>query len=195
MLGDPYSTWIIPSIHVYFAGRDVLSTQFLWRCVDVPVEVVVVVVLNCCCIENIPSSHVYFAGRDVLSVQSLYIVQVLVVLSLAYFLQVCRLVLAPAGAAQVVSSLLLPESSLVRPESSLVRWFLAFMVHLPVLMLPLRRGGVVPSFLVQSSSLTVRAIGWSIGSLLERARTPLPCLLYTSPSPRDRQKSRMPSSA
>ena len=24
---------------------------------------------------------------------------------------------------------------------------------------------------------------------------PLPCLLYTSPSPRDRQKSRMPSSA
>ena len=25
--------------------------------------------------------------------------------------------------------------------------------------------------------------------------SPLPCLLYTSPSPRDRQKSRMPSSA
>ena len=24
---------------------------------------------------------------------------------------------------------------------------------------------------------------------------PIPCLLYTSPSPRDRQKSRMPSSA
>ena len=24
---------------------------------------------------------------------------------------------------------------------------------------------------------------------------PMPCLLYTSPSPRDRQKSRMPSSA
>ena len=29
--------------------------------------------------------------------------------------------------------------------------------------------------------------GWSA--------TSLPCLLYTSPSPRDRQKSRMPSSA
>ena len=27
------------------------------------------------------------------------------------------------------------------------------------------------------------------------AAMPLPCLLYTSPSPRDRQKSRMPSSA
>ena len=27
------------------------------------------------------------------------------------------------------------------------------------------------------------------------ARGKLPCLLYTSPSPRDRQKSRMPSSA
>ena len=29
---------------------------------------------------------------------------------------------------------------------------------------------------------------------LEKVKT-LPCLLYTSPSPRDRQKSRMPSSA
>ena len=29
----------------------------------------------------------------------------------------------------------------------------------------------------------------------ERARISAPCLLYTSPSPRDRQKSRMPSSA
>ena len=29
----------------------------------------------------------------------------------------------------------------------------------------------------------------------EPAITPLGCLLYTSPSPRDRQKSRMPSSA
>ena len=28
-----------------------------------------------------------------------------------------------------------------------------------------------------------------------RAGRPFPCLLYTSPSPRDRQKSRMPSSA
>ena len=29
----------------------------------------------------------------------------------------------------------------------------------------------------------------------EKARKPSFCLLYTSPSPRDRQKSRMPSSA
>ena len=28
-----------------------------------------------------------------------------------------------------------------------------------------------------------------------RGMSPKPCLLYTSPSPRDRQKSRMPSSA
>ena len=31
--------------------------------------------------------------------------------------------------------------------------------------------------------------------LLDGARVPYVCLLYTSPSPRDRQKSRMPSSA
>ena len=37
-----------------------------------------------------------------------------------------------------------------------------------------------------------------IAQLLENEETPLEdsiCLLYTSPSPRDRQKSRMPSSA
>ena len=33
-----------------------------------------------------------------------------------------------------------------------------------------------------------------VGSILGR-RFVIPCLLYTSPSPRDRQKSRMPSSA
>ena len=32
-------------------------------------------------------------------------------------------------------------------------------------------------------------VGWNIPALF------IPCLLYTSPSPRDRQKSRMPSSA
>ena len=32
-------------------------------------------------------------------------------------------------------------------------------------------------------------------SSLKERKTPHPCLLYTSPSPRDRQKSRMPSSA
>ena len=31
--------------------------------------------------------------------------------------------------------------------------------------------------------------------ILRRGETLYPCLLYTSPSPRDRQKSRMPSSA
>ena len=31
--------------------------------------------------------------------------------------------------------------------------------------------------------------------LIEKIRVALGCLLYTSPSPRDRQKSRMPSSA
>ena len=34
-----------------------------------------------------------------------------------------------------------------------------------------------------------------VGSLLGALHSMLTCLLYTSPSPRDRQKSRMPSSA
>ena len=33
------------------------------------------------------------------------------------------------------------------------------------------------------------------GAILTRPDRCIPCLLYTSPSPRDRQKSRMPSSA
>ena len=35
----------------------------------------------------------------------------------------------------------------------------------------------------------------ALGSLGEAATLSFDCLLYTSPSPRDRQKSRMPSSA
>ena len=35
-------------------------------------------------------------------------------------------------------------------------------------------------------------VNMSVGSI---SRNDYPCLLYTSPSPRDRQKSRMPSSA
>ena len=42
-----------------------------------------------------------------------------------------------------------------------------------------------------------RAVGAWLGELPEELRPTvwLTCLLYTSPSPRDRQKSRMPSSA
>ena len=36
---------------------------------------------------------------------------------------------------------------------------------------------------------------WLNGDLITAGLGPLSCLLYTSPSPRDRQKSRMPSSA
>ena len=40
--------------------------------------------------------------------------------------------------------------------------------------------------------LVITAIRANGGAILEKT---IPCLLYTSPSPRDRQKSRMPSSA
>ena len=39
------------------------------------------------------------------------------------------------------------------------------------------------------------AVDWEAKSLNTFTNTPNTCLLYTSPSPRDRQKSRMPSSA
>ena len=44
-----------------------------------------------------------------------------------------------------------------------------------------------------SSERTVRK--WFKKLDLPKKNEPEPCLLYTSPSPRDRQKSRMPSSA
>ena len=40
--------------------------------------------------------------------------------------------------------------------------------------------------------ITCQQNGWDMDTYLEMDH---PCLLYTSPSPRDRQKSRMPSSA
>ena len=41
-----------------------------------------------------------------------------------------------------------------------------------------------------------RPLAFTTASVVKIATEPLnPCLLYTSPSPRDRQKSRMPSSA
>ena len=47
------------------------------------------------------------------------------------------------------------------------------------------------------SNLDKVELGAAARALLERGSTPhlTPCLLYTSPSPRDRQKSRTPSSA
>ena len=39
------------------------------------------------------------------------------------------------------------------------------------------------------------SIGSSLAEQLKNSGNDIHCLLYTSPSPRDRQKSRMPSSA
>ena len=50
------------------------------------------------------------------------------------------------------------------------------------------RGKIVPSRITAVSAKKQRELATAI----KRARF---CLLYTSPSPRDRQKSRMPSSA
>ena len=47
------------------------------------------------------------------------------------------------------------------------------------------------------STLTFGFIGLGLigGSIARAIRQNLPCLLYTSPSPRDMRRSRMPSSA
>ena len=58
----------------------------------------------------------------------------------------------------------------------------------PMLFVPGLAGIDVPSF-------QAVAIAGHIAKLAARYRTRIICLLYTSPSPRDRQKSRMPSSA
>ena len=44
-------------------------------------------------------------------------------------------------------------------------------------------------------SYTTALNGWDLGAMLVLLGCFYLCLLYTSPSPRDRQKSRMPSSA
>ena len=49
---------------------------------------------------------------------------------------------------------------------------------------------IAGSYYVINNSKTPIAVGFLIG-----ASVMITCLLYTSPSPRDRQKSRMPSSA
>ena len=46
-----------------------------------------------------------------------------------------------------------------------------------------------------SGRICMPSAGLQVNTPQERPRCPTPCLLYTSPSPRDRQKSRMPSSA
>ena len=38
-------------------------------------------------------------------------------------------------------------------------------------------------------------LGTGLGKLVDEIENPIDCLLYTSPSPRDRTRSRMPSSA
>ena len=50
-------------------------------------------------------------------------------------------------------------------------------------------------FRVRSNEGFIDAIGFSMGSRLQELQSGSICLLYTSPSPRDRTRSRMPSSA
>ena len=65
----------------------------------------------------------------------------------------------------------------------------AMITGLPFLLLIIRTADCLPVLIVDESQKVVAAVhcGWR--------GTSKSCLLYTSPSPRDRQKSRMPSSA
>ena len=74
----------------------------------------------------------------------------------------------------------------------LVSLFLAqVLMSFNVAALPISLGGMVSEFGVPPTvaSTTIVMYGLAVAALV------MTCLLYTSPSPRDRQKSRMPSSA
>ena len=89
---------------------------------------------------------------------------------------------------------LLEDTQIIATASSIVEW------QLPSGMIPWFPGGhadpwnhVEAAMAVASAGFTTeaeRAYDWLVGLQHESG-----CLLYTSPSPRDRQKSRMPSSA
>ena len=56
-------------------------------------------------------------------------------------------------------------------------------------------GALLPALIAMRDMLEAKAKAWSGIVKIGRTHTQDACLLYTSPSPRDRQKSRMPSSA
>ena len=62
---------------------------------------------------------------------------------------------------------------------------------------PVKLDGVTVSNVTGNNARFVKDLGLGVGAkvVVKRSGMVIPCLLYTSPSPRDRQKSRMPSSA
>ena len=80
-----------------------------------------------------------------------------------------------------------------RPLNEAVQSYLAENDQLPVSVENVRfqfRRGWLPTFAITAESLSAADQKCKDRNLVARG-----CLLYTSPSPRDRQKSRMPSSA
>ena len=65
------------------------------------------------------------------------------------------------------------------------------MNHFDVIIVGLGPSGSIAALLLETYGIKVLAIEKE----KETYNLPRACLLYTSPSPRDRQKSRMPSSA
>ena len=65
--------------------------------------------------------------------------------------------------------------------------------HLMIAMLDQDGSGVRP--LLAQSGVNVNGLRAGLDQTLDKLAQVQGCLLYTSPSPRDRQKSRMPSSA
>ena len=82
------------------------------------------------------------------------------------------------------------------PDPCPIRWVHATSAGVDALMIPPIKNGDFP--VTNASGIFDRGIAeYVLGAVLLFAKDTLTnlCLLYTSPSPRDRQKSRMPSSA
>jgi len=111
-------------------------------------------------------------------------------LGIAYIVSICASTLVSLTVTPVLCWLLLPNANVTASERDGI-----FLRIIKACLKPVIRFSMHPIGL--SSSLGLLGIGCVTAGLFAytMGRDFLPCLLYTSPSPRDRTRSRMPSSA
>ena len=99
---------------------------------------------------------------------------------------------------QIRSILLNPEHKELHPESELLLYLSDRIQHLQETIIPAKKAGkIVLCDRFHDSTVAYQGYGrgLNLGSIESIVEYCISCLLYTSPSPRDRSLSRMPSSA